>query len=170
MPAGTRAAGFKIFYHQCDWKPADGVWTFLAAENVKVIHLRRRNFLRAHLSLRKALLTDRWFQVGTANEDTVSVRLEPEDCEKAFSEMRACELRFDALFERHSRMEMFYEELDRDYGAQMARVWDFLNLERVSIDPVLNKQARMPLARAIENYPELKAHFSNTLWAAFFDD
>lgn len=65
---------------------------------------------------------------------------------------------------------MFYEELDRDCGAQMARVWDFLNLERVSIDPVLNKQARMPLARAIENYPELKAHFSNTPWAAFFDD
>ncbi|HLP47085.1 MAG TPA: hypothetical protein VK469_14125, partial [Candidatus Kapabacteria bacterium] len=56
FPHPVKAVGFKIFYfhaHSENWKP---VWTYLHEQkNIKIIHIKRENVLKTHLSHTRAL-------------------------------------------------------------------------------------------------------------------
>jgi len=60
-PAGTAAVGFKTQYEQIWLVPRALEW-LLAQDDLRVIHLRRRNLLRARVSIRIAQMTGVWME------------------------------------------------------------------------------------------------------------
>jgi LPS sulfotransferase NodH len=170
-PGAIRAVGFKIFYYHADRSSRSAVWSYLESHReIKVIHIKRRNTLRALLSLKKAFATNRWTETGPPAPDTLSVLLDPDECWRRFALAEGTKARFDAVFGQHARLDVVYEELERDHEGQMSRVQDFLGVDRHAVKPLTYKQASMPLARAIVNYGDLKAMFADTRWKEFFDE
>ena len=168
MPQHISAAGFKIFYSHAQnelWKP---VWAYLRdQENLKVIHLKRHNILKAHLSLRKAFKTDMWVDTRGAEECSVPMSLDYEDCLQAFTWTRDCEEKYDAFFNGNHKIDVLYEDLCDDCRSELKRIKEFLG---VDVEPSDNRQSRPPLSKAISNYFELKERFRGTSWEEFFED
>jgi LPS sulfotransferase NodH len=171
MPPWVTATGFKLFYEHCRFKNTAPVWTLLQKqEDLRVVHLKRRNVLRSHLSLKKAKQRDRWLEVEDGGSDRTTVRLDADECERVFAETRAQEREMDILFGDHPKLELWYEDLSERYPQQMGRVCDFLGLGPPARTPPIRKQAGMRLCESIENYAELERRFRATEWQSFFEE
>ncbi len=166
----TAAVGFKIFYYHAregSWEP---VWPYLLAQTeLRVIHIKRRNVLKTHLSRKRAEITDSWVNTTGAPEKPVSVTLDYAECLADFIRTRAWEEEADTQFAQHSVLQLAYEDLARDYEGEMRRVQAFLGVDYEVVRPSIHKQSRQTLAEAITNYDELKQQFAGTLWAEFFE-
>jgi LPS sulfotransferase NodH len=172
FPKGISAVGFKLFYAHARHTRQRPLWTYLRdRRDLKIIHIKRRNVLRTHLSLETAKMVGRWrdLSVEPAGDD-ISILLDYDECLRKFAETREQERAHDILFANHAKMDLFYEELSRDYTSEMRRVQQFLGVECQVVAPTTHKQARRPLSVAISNYDELAARFKDTPWEAFFDD
>lgn len=171
FPPETTAVGFKIFYYHAaegSWSP---VWPYLEQmSDLRIIHIKRRNILKTHLSRKRAELTDSWVNTSGQKEKPVSVTLDYAECLADFERTRAYEEAFDARLAHHPIIEVAYEELARDYDGQMKLVQEFLGVPYSAVSPAIYKQSRQTLAEAISNYDELKAQFQATPWAAFFQE
>lgn len=170
-PGETAAVGFKIFYYHAregSWEP---VWPYLLAQKeLRVIHIKRRNILKTHLSRKRAEITDSWVNTTGAPEKPVSVTLDYEECLADFERTRAWEEAADAQFANHLLLQLAYEDLAHDYEGEMRRVFDFLDVAYEAVRPSIHKQSRQTLAEAITNYDELKQQFAGTPWAEFFNE
>jgi LPS sulfotransferase NodH len=171
FPGRTRAVGFKIFYYHADRGARAEVWSYLKDHrDIKVLHIKRWNTLRAFLSLRKAFLTDRWTEPNGPRPDALSVPLDYEECRHRFALAEEMKDRFDALFRDHPKIDVVYETLEHDHEGEMARVQALLGVVPHPTRPLTYKQASLPLAQAISNYAELKKAFANTRWSEFFEE
>ncbi len=170
-PAATAAVGFKIFYYHAEEGNWTAVWPYLEQMgDLRVIHLKRRNILKTHLSRKRAELTDSWVNTSGQKEKPVAVTLDYAECLADFERTRAYEEAFDTRFANHPHIEVIYEELARDYDGQMKRIQEFLSVPYAPVAPSIYKQSRQPLAEAISNYAALKAQFQGTPWAEFFQE
>ena len=172
FPKGISAVGFRLFYSHAQNTKQRCLWPYLQGRrDLRIIHLKRRNALRAFLSHRTAKETGRWRDVsGEPGGDGISIYLDHDDCLRWFTETRFQEEKHDVLFADHRKIDLFYEELSRDYASEMRRVQEFLGVEYQKVVTATHKQARRPLSTAISNYDELKEEFKGTSWEAFFED
>lgn len=169
-PPQIDAVGFKIFYHHAPRDTAWGraVWDYLVGQPaLRVIHLRRRNLLAAHVSRKKAAAADEWIKYSGASQDG-GVTLDYEETRARFEQAQAWEREYDALFAGHPLLDLVYEDVAADYAAEMRRVQDFLGLPARDVPPATKKRPPQPLSEQIANYDELKERFAATPWAEFF--
>lgn len=173
FPGHIRAAGFKIFYYHAQEPAWEPLWPYLEAHTeIKVLHVKRRNYLKTLLSRQRAFLTDEWVRrsPGTA-QPAAPIPLSYAECLEEFTKTRAWEAEFDTRFAAHDRYDVVYEELARDHPGEMRRIQAFLGVPHQDVAPATVKQsARVSLSDAISNYAELKEQFSGTEWAPFFRD
>lgn len=171
FPERVGAVGFKIFYYHAqdeEWKP---VWDCLQAmPDLKVIHIKRRNILKTHLSRQRAIKTDRWVNTNGRREPQRSVSLDYRECLDDFIRTRAWEEAYDAYFAGNDTLEVMYEDLAADYQRETRRVQEFLGVSVEAVQPETYKQSRQPLSDAIANYCELKERFQQTPWSLFFEE
>lgn len=171
FPRQIRAVGFKIFYYHArdeQWQP---VWEYLRLLNdLKVIHIKRRNILETHLSRQRAILTDRWFNLTGEREQAPRVTLDYEECLTDFEQTRRMEIETANFFLDHPILDVYYEELSHEPERIMNGVMDFLNVRRENLKTETYKQSSQPLSSAIENYIELKSRFQETPWIEFFTE
>ncbi|MCA9968635.1 MAG: sulfotransferase [Anaerolineales bacterium] len=173
FPAHIRAAGFKIFYYHAQqpaWAP---LWPHLEAQtDIKVLHVKRRNYLKTLLSRKRAFLTDEWVRRAPGSSQPVGpIAIPYEECLADFTKTRAYEAEFDGRFATHDRYDVMYEDLARNEAAEMRRILAFLGVPEKAVAPSTVKQSKsLPLSQAIANYAALKAQFAGTEWAAFFTD
>lgn len=169
FPQEVAAVGFKLFYYHARdvvWQP---LWDYLQAQTgIKVIHLRRENILKTHLSKQQAEMTDVWVNTGGAQEKRPGLTLSYEGCLEAFANTRRWEREAEAFFANHDKIDVVYEQLAADYQSEMARIQAFLGVLPEPPAPQTFKQPSRPLSEAILNYGELKAQFAGTEWASFF--
>lgn len=165
------AVGFKIFYYHAQdpqWAP---LWQHLQNDrHLKVIHIKRQNILKTHLSRQRAIQTDRWVNTSGEGRRSAPLSLSFEACLQDFQQTRRWEEQYDAYFHGHEMLEVIYEELAADNAAIMQRVQSFLDLQPEKLTPETYKQSSAPLSEAITNYDELKSRFAGTSWHAFFVD
>jgi LPS sulfotransferase NodH len=170
-PKRVQAVGFKLFYYHAHTELWEPVWTYLAEQKtVKVLHIRRENLLKTHLSRKKALLTDQWVNTSGEKEEFVPLTLDYEECLADFIQTRQWESEYARFFAEHSVLDVSYEALARDHLAEMQRVQNFLGLDAEPPKLETYRQAHHPLSVAIANYHELKEKFEGTEWQAFFKD
>jgi len=173
LPLSIAAVGFKLFYPHARQGPRENVWPYMTKHTrIRIIHLKRTNRLRRHLSLRQAESTNSWIDLeGDGGDRTAEpIRLDFEDCQREFALQERREREHDGLFAAHPALEVFYEDLDRDFSSEMERLQGFLGLELEELEPITFKQSHRPLSEAIINYSELKRSFRDSPWESFFEE
>lgn len=170
FPPEITAVGFKLFYYHAQDDSRQSLWPYLQQQtDIKIIHIKRRNILKTHLSRQRAEQTDRWFNLSGEREAQKPLTLDYQSCLDDFGQTRRWEAEFDQFFANHDVLELIYEELARDSAGQMAQVQAFLGVTPQPLAPETYKQSHKPLSEAIANYDTLKAQFAGTEWASFFE-
>ncbi|MCC6190122.1 MAG: sulfotransferase [Anaerolineales bacterium] len=171
VPVRVQAVGFKLFYYHARAQPWQAIWECLHdLAELRVIHLRRRNILRTHLSRARAERSDRWVNLSGEAEDKEPLELNYEACLKDFIQTRQWEQAADEHFAAHAKLVVCYEDLAEDYQREMARLAPFLGLLDEPLAPQTRKQAQQPLRAAIANYAALKQQFAGSEWEVFFEE
>lgn len=171
-PPDVAAVGFKIFYRHAPRETAWGqaVWQYLAGQTaIKVIHLKRRNLLKAQLSRQKAAGTKEWIKYS-ADYQNNAITLTYDDALSRFTQTRQWETEYAALLAGHPLLDVYYEDLAADYANQMSRLQTFLGVPHEVIQPPTQKRPSQSLSDQVGNYHELKTQFQGSLWAEFFDE
>ncbi len=172
VPRHVKAVGFKLFYVHAQEEHWRGVWDHLKSHtDCKVIHLRRRNIVRVHLSEKIAFQTQRWsiLRDDDAYRD-VAVEVTFGECLKMLGQTREYVERYQRLFADHDVLEVFYEDLVSNFDAETDRIQRFLGVARRRLRAATRKQARQPLTTMISNYAELKRQCEGTPLAVFLDE
>lgn len=167
MPVVVQALGFKLFYHHAD-ESWECLWPYLQSQKLKVLHLKRKNYLKVFLSLSVAMQTKQFVSKNKKVLQQQPVELDYKDCLRWFERSKAWEDKYDTFFE--DSMMLYYDDLVSDYDGQMRAVQEYLNVSACDASSILKKQAQLPLDKAIENYGQLKSRFSGTEWEVFFED
>lgn len=173
QPRHIKAKGFKLFYyHPLD---ADGtaLWRQLESmQDVRIIHLTRRNVLRTLLSRKIAGMQDKWTatRYDKVGVETRRVEFTVQELEVGFRETREWERAADARFHAHPVLKVTYEELVHDARHDYAKMLAFLTVSDIAPSTILRKQNPESLKSLIINYNELKAAFTDTEWADYFDE
>ena len=202
LPIDVQAAGFVLqAYHpwglalvpEIRQNPEWGdLWTILAAmPDLRVIHLKRRNLLRRHLSHVTARASGGWHawdrvavhrvthlgsppppdQIGRRPALGDPVSLDPGILEADFRDVARAHRFADHTLGHQPKIDVIYEELCHDYELTCNRLQEFLGaVPVIPLAPAVGKLEQRSLAEAIANYPELKHHFAGTEWAGFFDE
>lgn len=171
-PPVVAAVGFKVFYHHAPRDTAWGreVWDYLLGQSdLKILHLKRRNLLKTFLSRKQAGLTGEYIKY-TANGADAPLTLDPDEALVFFEQMRTGEEEYDALLAGRPLIEVIYEEMTKNYAAEMQRIQAFLGVEPEDIDPGTAKRPGRSLTSQIENYAELKDRFQGSPWEPFFTE
>ncbi len=171
FPVNTRAVGFKIFYYHAqseNWKP---VWDYLKQnKDIRVIHIKRENILKTHLSRKRAILSGAWVETNKKSQTRKvgPIHLDYENCLEDFKQTREWEHQFESFFKDHPSFEVIYEDLAADHQRTMTQIQEFLSVSPHQVEMQTYKQSRRNLSQAIDNYDELKARFKGTEWETFF--
>lgn len=167
--------GFRIFHDHArsrTERSERSIWTTLRrTKELQVIHLKRRNLLRNLLSLKLAERSNEWERL----EGTPPVRYEPLriEYEEVIAHFKARERSFSRgsrFFRRQRRIEIFYEDLERDEEQQIAALLSFLGLPLQPLVSSTRKQNQQPTQELIENHADLEERFRDTRWHEFFLD
>jgi hypothetical protein len=170
-PPAVEAVGFKIFYHHAprDTVWGKAVWDYLLGQpDLRILHLKRRNLLKTFLSKKQAGRTGEYIKYSNGAGEALA--LDTDEAQAFFEQMRAAEAAYDALLGGRPLIEVIYEDLTRDYAAEMRRILDFLGVEPEDVNPGTDKRPSRSLATQIENYAELKESFQGTPWQTFFTE
>ena len=153
---GVTAAGFKLFYqHGMGSMPT--AWVYLdALEDLRVIHLQRRDALARYVSLQRALRDGHWTRTG----DSAPVEQPPFDVDPEhfvwwvdlWRERRARAL--ERLSGRPV-LEVWYEDLAADRAGQLAEVFAFLDVPAAPVEAALRKQRTRPLEEVVANWDDV---------------
>jgi LPS sulfotransferase NodH len=143
---------------------------FLEFEDVRVMHLRRHNLLKVHVS---TLLMDKRREVhATAPKETVWIRVNPAKAIASMRKARALYEAIDKTFERHPRLQIGYESLfDGKYlqADTCRRICDFLGVQQHRMESQLVKLNPESLRDMVINYDELEVAISRTEFANMLD-
>lgn len=171
FPSRVQAVGLKLLYGNAP----NELWLQVRAAlsgsaEVRAIHVKRENVLRAHLSMMQRLRHGRWKNITGTSERLEPIVLTYDECLDAFVKTRAWEQEHDSLFPPERRLDISYEHLCADYRAEARRMTDFLGVEFEAIRPLTHQQTRSPLRASIANYDELSERFRGSPWQQFFND
>jgi LPS sulfotransferase NodH len=139
-------------------------------KELAVIHIKRRNILKTHLSRLRAVQNDKWVNISGELEENPPITIDYEQCLEDFITTRTSEDKHDHLFQDHPKMVVYYEDLARDYQAVMDQVQSFLGVDHQQLTPETFVQSVQPLSASITNYDELKTRFYGTPWEEFFEE
>lgn len=153
----------------------NGVWKYLHKnKDIKVIHVKRKNLLRCYLSRQMAFLTGEWlkFNEKRSNKEIPKIRINPGELENYFKKIEKQRRKTDLLFNRHEKIDVFYENLVKNKKESIKKVLEFLGVEdkKIKVETPLKKQNTKNLRESISNYDELKEYFRKTKWMCFFEE
>jgi LPS sulfotransferase NodH len=139
-----------------------------AQEDIRIIHIKRKNKLDSYLSRRLAEQSGVWNSTtGSYNVD--KIHLDFEDCLKYFQNTEAFENKFDQMFKKHPVITIYYEDMVRDTSQTVSSILTFLGLNMERLSSPLTKQNRREAASLISNYQQLREQFKDHKWKELFN-
>jgi LPS sulfotransferase NodH len=162
----TKMVGFKVFYNHL----TDEEWKKLVARNdLKVIHLTRRNRLRTVISLEIAFKTGQWTQGGSfAGPKEKRISLDPLKLLKRLEQIEEGEAVTRARFCDRPMLEIVYEDLVQSPHEAFASVGAYLGVDGIDPSTIrLKRQNPEHLAQLIVNYDEVESVLKNTRFAEY---
>jgi LPS sulfotransferase NodH len=172
-PEKIKAVGFKIFYYHPVKDESRTIWQKLKEDKeLKILHVKRENILRTHLSWAIAGKTDKWTITGNNNipVNNKSIELSAEDCVISFEKTRKWETEFDEYFKDHQILQVNYENLTSNTQDELENVQQLFNLPLHKLHTALKRQNPEPLKNLISNYSDLKRQFTDSEWGNFFEE
>ena len=194
-PPSVRAVGFKFMYDHF-WEFPGLIETLQAVSALRIIHLTRRNGLRAFLSYRLASASGSWKQSKprpihqrvlstlahpdrilpaisrrvSAPPSPAGVVIAPHECLEYIQTRLDQERHFDELFAGHLRLDLSYEDLVANRQGEFARVQDFVDVESQPLKEVLERQNPGTIRDLVSNYDELATALRQTPYAWMLDE
>ena len=138
-----------------------------------VVHLKRRNILRTLLSRKIAGITDAYrydLQKSGKNNQKKTCRFTADELRAGFEQTREWEINFAHLFADKLVIDVYYEDLVCNPTLEFNKIVEKLQIKPHSPRTYLKKQNPEKAIELIENYATLKAAFTDTQWACFFED
>lgn len=136
-----------------------GFWEHLAAQDVRVVHLHRRDRLAQYTSLQIAATTGVFHPSpetpGIPADQRPRVRIDPDAYQAWLDERRAHELERLRVLGARPLMAVTYERLTSRWTQTMDELQRFLGAPIRALPQAKHKQETRPLAEAISNYDEL---------------
>ena len=166
MPHYVEAVGFKLFYHHADENWAC-VWPYLKEQDLKVLHLKRRNYLKVLLSMSVAMRTRQFVSRNSEKSRQEPIALDYSECVHWFEMTKAWETKFNTYFK--DSLVLDYEDLVKNYGQNIRNIQEYLNVRVGETYSPLKKQSQLPLDKAIINFAQLKNQFAGSEWEVFFE-
>lgn len=198
FPPQIKCAGFVLqAYHPGGLKAFPGIrenpgwseiWTRLQQmPDLKVIHLRRKNGLRRHLSHIMARQTGTWHHWDPAKVNDVThiekpllqnhsgsprpqVKLQAEQLRLDFEEVDQLHQRINSLFSSGLYFPLVYEDLVAEPERWGAELLGFLGVAPRELKAAVRKLENRPLSTSIENFDTLKQDFIGTPWQDYFEE
>lgn len=165
-----KAVGFKLFPDQISNGRERKVWKWLEKnKDINIVLLHRENLLSYATSNAIARNEGKYSIKSEAERSKKTVGFDPRILQKEF-ELR--EAYMDQILKgtaQHNTYPITYEHLVDNLKTEMKNIQGFLGLkfEELSINTI--KQEVRPMSQVVENYNELKDHFSATRWHKFFE-
>jgi LPS sulfotransferase NodH len=163
---------FKAMYNHVNNRRVRAYLT--AHPEIRVIHLRRDNLLKQHVS--KLLLSAKrerpWIPHTTRPIPVASVRVSPERAIKDMRRVRDSFLEFERLLSGHRRIELVYERMFNGQTLSReawAKVSELLEIEPVTVGSDLVKMNPHELRPMVKNYDELAAALAGTEFERYLD-
>jgi LPS sulfotransferase NodH len=174
QPYFIKAKGFKIFYyHPLDDK-SNGLWDDLTKmDNLRIIHLKRRNIFRTIISRKIAGQLGSWSTSSpkeSRTETKKTIVFTKKELEESFIQTRKWENIADKMFKKFPMISIYYEDLISDPVNTFNNITDFLNVKHVQPKTKLRKQNPEKQKHLVSNYDELMVAFTDTEWHSFFED
>lgn len=171
MPLNVKAVGFKLFYYHAQKAKTQEIWQYLQDyQELKIIHLVRKNLLQTYVSQQIALTTNSWYlKSGQQVKSNPAIALDYEQTIKAFEETKKLEAENDTFFQNHQIIKVFYEDLVKNNRSEIAKIQNFLNVKPTPVSISTKKRSPQSLQQAIQNYSELKTNFQESPYTSFFE-
>lgn len=180
VPESVRAVGFRLHYdhaRQGAWKEVRDA--IVNDNDVRIIHLTRKNLLDRYLSYRLAIRDDRWIAMNEVppSQDEMII-LDVKDCVEDFVRSEWFQDEADRIFSAHPKFDLTYEGLCADTDSEMGRVLQFLGVEFQQLHSPTKRQRKRTKRKVIQNFDELKIWFSHGIekgwskphWLDYFDE
>ncbi len=162
-PRSVERVGFILHRSGTPFGDWPDLWPMLEADtSLYIISLRRRNLLRRYLSY-QVMRTFRGKKPQPLTFDPVTL-------EKDFLYQEQEVAAFDQRFAQHPLLVIYYEDLCEHYQQTLEQVLNFLRVKPQQIWPDMEGKPQRKLHEAIANFEDLKAYFTTTKWAPFFED
>ncbi len=164
----TRAVGVKILYEHLEGSRTARHFlsSLLATPRLKLIHLVRRNGLRAYLSHVLALKTKEWRLVSHTEQPSLNIGATLSYLQRR-ERLQAQLLQAFAQVPCHT---LFYEDLIAQTEAELSGLMRFLQVPERSLYSPLVRQERRPLADSIANFREVEKALRGTHWENYLKD
>jgi len=131
----NKIIGFKIFYYHPIDSDDTSIWNMLMNDsNIKIIHLRRENLLRAHISHLIAAKSDKWISLEDNNIglDCKKVQIDMDELFKDFETTNGYISIIKDVFQNHKMIEISYDDLVNEKEKTMENIFKFLNAPLIS--------------------------------------
>lgn len=173
-PKSVHAVGFKLLYNQptSNQEQNQQILNYLkSVKDLKVIHLKRKNYLASYVSLISARSSGSWMSTKNVKSEKYDrlIEIDYEDCIKEFEKIQNWEKEYDELFVDHPVYQVNYEELKENLVESLKHIQNFLGVPQKTLYSNTIKQSKIPLDQKITNYKELKDKFSGSDWSSFFE-
>ena len=172
--SGIKVKGFKIFYyHPLDCE-APQLWETLAeTDELRIIHLKRKNILRTLLSRKIAGIEEVWgvkYECTQKPNRKVPVILTAKELEEGVKETQEWEAAGDALFSKHPMIQICYEDLVSNRETVFRSLTDFLGVDYVVPSTDFQQQNPENLDTLLQNLDELRDALPGKPWQDFFKE
>lgn len=161
---GEKARGFKLMVSHMRTMPF--LWNYLKEEDVKVIVLIRKNIFKTALSrLRK----DQTRTPHLSGTQTISdsIRIAPQKLLKQLNYLENVNKQLLEYSEGMSRIVIYYEDFT-DWNNMLNKVFDFLQVSPVTLQPVLNKLSNKDWREEVTNYAEIETLMKEHNYTQYF--
>lgn len=150
--------GFKILYHQFRYTPL--IEFIFLRDDIKVIHILRRNLLRIYISHIIAKKTQQWCSYSETSLRKISV-----GCGGVIKELEGLKSRQGKYCEKiknNDVIEIYYEDLIKNTKKVLKDVQKFLGVPVEKLSSNLVKQNPYKISEMVENYDELEETLKGT--------
>ena len=178
FPLLIRAVGFKLFYFQPKQLKQKVIWQYLnKIEDLKIIHLTRKNLFHIYISHQLAIKTNQWDLLTKETNPQESPLLEPifvdyKSCLTQFQLIKDWETQYSNFFNLPTQQyyNITYEDLVNNIKQETYKLQDFLGVDQRLLTAYTKKQGTKPMREIVANYDQLKEQFHNSCWSEFFDE
>jgi hypothetical protein len=169
-----RAVGFKmIYFYTLEDTRIKSVWNYLIENReIRIIQLKRRNYLDILVSQEVAFRTRNWILLSQEEKNIPTLdafSLAPEYCEKFFDRLASKEKWIQEIFKEHPFIEVYYSDLCNKFQDIVNQIHDFLSVPRYKAFVHTKKQQKKLSNMQLENFSELKDYFKKSKHSFFFE-
>jgi LPS sulfotransferase NodH len=160
--------GFKLIYHQfLHYHP---LVSWISENPVPIIHLQRKNLLKAAVSHIKARSTGIYTSTSASLEKHQKINISPAVVLHELRSLSEDKIKCESLIHNNPTITIYYEDLFENLSLTIQQLKDFLKIENIAFQkPDIIKTNPEKISESIENYEEIKRALMGTRWEKLID-